>query len=871
MIGGTSASAPAFAGVMALVNQKQATAQNPAPRQGNADYVLYALANKTGTSCTSSATETAGCVFNDVVAGSSALPTGGTGKGTNSVPCTGRTLDCSSTVSGGIGVLDDPNNPGKLAWLTTAGYDLVTGLGSLNIGNLVTSWANVSSVPTSTTLTLSPTTGIAHGAENVTATIGVTPSSGTASGTVSLIAKMADGTTLGAGQFTLGANGSVTGTALNLPGGTNYQVHAHYSGDGTNAPSDSRSVTVSVSQESSKTFIVVPTFDAISGNQTNANATSVMYGTPYIIRMYVTNSAGASTPTGAPTGTCTQSSKVSCPSGTVALTANGNDVDGGTFNLDSIGYTRDISPTLSGGTYSLGASYGGDTSYQPSAATDSFTVNPATTTLGPLEIYSTLIVGASADMSMLLSTQAYTGVAPTGTITLYDGGTAITGYTNITNAPPSNGGTASLTEQFFPTFTTSGKHVITAKYSGDANYAPATNSSGINISVVYATTLSTSVSSTNITYGQSITLSATITSQSKNPPMTGQVQFFGSGSVFSNITTTPGTDASGNQMMTATATVTPVGSNSYSISYPGDSNYESASSFSPYVNVNTPDFTMTPANGLTLVPVAGQAGSTQITITPMSQTASSVTLTMGQFNIEGYTISLAPQQLQLNGSPVTATLTMTPTGASPASAIRKGVRHAGIFSVARGEWWTISLAAGFAVVFLMGLPGRRNRIRSAFGLGLVCLMCFSLGCGGGGGGSSPGGGGNGGGGGGIGQHTTSVALTTSNPKVSNNDPLTIIATVSGGPAISGTLTFYDYGIAITNSLPVSTSQPQVEIGTSNLILGVHQLTVKYSGDANNLPSTSPSISQTITGSFPISIQGQTGVVYHAVDVTIGLQ
>ena len=86
-----------------------------------------------------------------------------------------------------------------------------------------------------------------------------------------------------------------------------------------------------------------------------------------------------------------------------------------------------------------------------------------------LEIYSTLIVGASADMSMLLSTQAYTGVAPTGTITLYDGGTAITGLVpNITNAPPSNGGTASLTEQFFPTFTTSGKHVITAKYSGDA-------------------------------------------------------------------------------------------------------------------------------------------------------------------------------------------------------------------------------------------------------------------------------------------------------------------------------------------------------------------------------------------------------------------
>ena len=63
VIGGTSASAPAFAGVMALVNQKQATAQNPAPRQGNANYVLYALANKAGTSCTSSATEGSGMCF----------------------------------------------------------------------------------------------------------------------------------------------------------------------------------------------------------------------------------------------------------------------------------------------------------------------------------------------------------------------------------------------------------------------------------------------------------------------------------------------------------------------------------------------------------------------------------------------------------------------------------------------------------------------------------------------------------------------------------------------------------------------------------------------------------------------------------------
>src|SRR5260370_30782676 len=66
IVGGTSASAPAFAGIMALVNQKQATVANPAPRQGNANFVLYALAKKAGASCMSSPTEASSCIFNDV-------------------------------------------------------------------------------------------------------------------------------------------------------------------------------------------------------------------------------------------------------------------------------------------------------------------------------------------------------------------------------------------------------------------------------------------------------------------------------------------------------------------------------------------------------------------------------------------------------------------------------------------------------------------------------------------------------------------------------------------------------------------------------------------------------------------------------------
>ncbi len=60
-VGGTSASAQAFAGIMALVNQK--TGQ----RQGNANFVLYKLAAQNGASCTSNpaAVGSSSCIFYD--------------------------------------------------------------------------------------------------------------------------------------------------------------------------------------------------------------------------------------------------------------------------------------------------------------------------------------------------------------------------------------------------------------------------------------------------------------------------------------------------------------------------------------------------------------------------------------------------------------------------------------------------------------------------------------------------------------------------------------------------------------------------------------------------------------------------------------
>jgi hypothetical protein len=132
-VGGTSVSAQAFAGIMALVDQ------NTGGRQGNANYVLYGLAALNGASCTSSpaAIGNSSCILYDTIVGN------------NSVACTGGSPNCSNTnpAFSQFGILVDPANTSAPAWSTTVGYDLATGLGSVNVANLVSNFSPFKQVP----------------------------------------------------------------------------------------------------------------------------------------------------------------------------------------------------------------------------------------------------------------------------------------------------------------------------------------------------------------------------------------------------------------------------------------------------------------------------------------------------------------------------------------------------------------------------------------------------------------------------------------------------------------------------------------------------------------------------------------------------
>ncbi len=400
--GGTSASSPAFAGIMALVNQK--TGQ----RQGNANFVLYALAAKPV------------AAFHDLT------------KGNIAVPCAGNKPNCSSTTSGTNGVLFTTIASVKTpAFNATTGYDLATGLGSVDATNLVNHWSDVTFIATtSATLSLSPMT-LTHGAA---ATVNVTVTPSTATGDVSLVA--AAGTPSGGiDRFTLDVTGKVVNkTTTFLPGGTNYLVHAHYAGDGVHGAKDSNTVTVTVNPESSKTAATLVTFDANNNPTCQSSGISVPYGSPYVFRVDVNT-----------TGTlCSDVTTKSVPTGTVAVmkTVSGltTALDLSPFTLTSGGFFEDQPIQLSPGSYSMASAYSGDASYNASASTFSITITPATTTTGFINAPAIITSGANVTLTAKIIGPASNGAGPTGMVQFKNGGTNLQGAVNCvpTNFNPSS-------------------------------------------------------------------------------------------------------------------------------------------------------------------------------------------------------------------------------------------------------------------------------------------------------------------------------------------------------------------------------------------------------------------------------------------------
>ena len=203
--GGTSFAAPVFAGMLAIINQ----AKNYMTGQGVINPTLYSLASNSTTYASA---------FHDITSGSNACAAGST--------------YCST--------------PGESEWSATTGYDEASGLGSVDLYNLLTAWPSGSSTTSTlaasaTTLSAVTTTPASGASDAITITVASGSSSVTATptGTVSL---EVDGTTVDSALALTSGKATYTFSSTTIGA---HSVSATYSGD-TNYAASNGSLTLTV-------------------------------------------------------------------------------------------------------------------------------------------------------------------------------------------------------------------------------------------------------------------------------------------------------------------------------------------------------------------------------------------------------------------------------------------------------------------------------------------------------------------------------------------------------------------------------------------------------------------------------------------------
>lgn len=240
--GGTSFATPIFAGMLADINQ----ALNYTTGQGNINPVLYQLAANSTTYSTA---------FHDVKSGNN--------------NCTAGSTYCSGTAGYAAG----------------AGYDEVTGLGSIDVGNIATVWplntgASAALMATNTAVVPANATPVVNTADTFTITVASETGSTIPTGTVTL--QVDGGPTYGGTTVSaqaLSANGTVTYAATFASAGT-HQIVAQYSGDATHAASTGvGEVAIAVTSSGKGTFAMVLSPSTLTVKQ-GAQGTETLTVTP---------------------------------------------------------------------------------------------------------------------------------------------------------------------------------------------------------------------------------------------------------------------------------------------------------------------------------------------------------------------------------------------------------------------------------------------------------------------------------------------------------------------------------------------------------------------------------------------------------------
>ena len=705
--GGTSVSSPQFAAIMAIINQKTGSAQ------GIPGLKLYKLAAQQPSA------------FHDVPAGS-----------TIAMPCLTSTPNCTTAQAGdAYGVLSGYN--------TAAGYDLATGLGSVDIANLVNQWQSVSFASSSTTLSVNggAPVNVVHGAD-VPFNISVTPSAAT--GEAALM--IAPGTPGDPGFAAFPLTSGVVGTSTTLLPGGAYSILAHYSGDSNYGGSYSNTVAITVSPETSTSFVnLIST--SVNGVPTSYSVSSAIYGVGYqYLRVDVGDAHATLSPSTGISSLCASRNET-CPTGRIVLSAPGSSLDGMSIPLNNEGFAQIPAPAP--GAYTVTATYPGDASFGASSASTSFTIAKAPTTAFAAvpDLQPTYGDQEQIDATVLTTSN---GVAPTGTFQfLVDGNPILApqpvyesgGYGGVINGTTYYA-TADATATY--AFLTLGSHTIATQYSGDANYAASASApKSFTIGKAQSDVSSLGVGNPaggSVIAGQPAIANATVFGSEYGAAPTGTITFYSNNvAIAGTISYTSSTAPPILSALTAAMPTDFANPGTYSItaSYSGDANYTSATSPVPQSLVVLGPVSINAATGMviadpgagasspfTVTPNGGFTGSATVSCTP-DPTAKETTCSLTNGTNSG-------SSLQVNISGTGQSFTLNATTTAPHQLARQ-----------EPPIFTPRSPIVFAGLLVFFLPALRRQRRF-----LLCMiaMALTLGLAACGGGSSGSGGGGGGGG-----------------------------------------------------------------------------------------------------------------------------
>lgn len=305
-----------------------------------------------------------------------------------------------------------------------------------------------------------------------------------------------------------------------IPG--TYSVSGIYSGySGT----DGQGHSCDVAGASSSSTAVVPR--GTSSTAVTAPSVSVQSGQTISLPVVITPQVGGYGPTGivtlaygtealtSQTVTPTYNSQTYLYSGTATLSAS----------------TRDVPP----GSYSLGVSYSGDSTYSSSSSAPFIikVIASQQSTMTALAVApNPVLTGESAAINIVVTPAG--NVTPSGTVTILTDSKSIG---EVTLNPSTGSATLSVPAHIAP-----GTYSVQALYGGDSFNLPSTSEPvSVTVATKTSTTTALIIIPTNLTQGQTAQLTATITPQIGNVAPTGSVNISANGETLASLPLKNGT------------------------------------------------------------------------------------------------------------------------------------------------------------------------------------------------------------------------------------------------------------------------------------------------------------------------------------------